>query len=95
MIDVAFSPGERWVAASSLEGPIRVWSVEGGQLRALLRGHSNRVPHVEFSADGGTLFSASWDHSARRWGTAPFDAPVAELQRAIEEAWGEAASTPP
>ncbi|HNH47258.1 MAG TPA: hypothetical protein PKY30_09480, partial [Myxococcota bacterium] len=95
MFDVAFSPGERWVAASSLEGPIRVWSGAEGRLLAVLRGHSNRVPYVEFSEDGRTLFSASWDHTARRWGTAAFDAPLAELQQAIEAGWGVAVTPAP
>lgn len=95
MIDVAFSPGERWVAASSLEGPIRVWSGEDGRLLAVLRGHSNRVPFVEFSADGSTLFSASWDHSARRWGTVPFDAAVVDLMQAIVTDWGLSAAAAP
>ena len=95
MIDVAFSPGERWVAASSLEGPIRVWSGEDGRLLAVLRGHSNRVPYVEFSMDGSTLFSASWDHSARRWATSPFEAGVADLLQAIETDWGLSAASAP
>ena len=95
MMDIAFSPDDRWVAASSLEGPIRVRSGVEGRLLALLTGHSNRVPYVEFSMDGTSLFSASWDHSARRWGTTPFDAPVAALQQAIEADWGTTASTSP
>lgn len=88
LIDVAFSPDDHLVAAASLEGPVRVWSVEDGALKAVLRGHNSRVPHVEFSPDGRSLYTASWDHSARRWGMEVLEAPIQTLRAQIEADWG-------
>ena len=66
---IAFSPDDRRIAASDTEGNLWLWSVNTGRLLAVLRGHTLRVPWLQFDAGGKTLFSASWDGTIRRWKT--------------------------
>jgi hypothetical protein len=63
-LDVAVSGDQ--VAVAHLDGTITLWS-RAGTLRARLSGHLGRVASLAFSADGGWLYSGSWDGTVRSW----------------------------
>jgi WD40 repeat protein len=67
LVNFAFSSAGRWIAVpGSGDGHVRVWAVETGALVQTLRGHTERVSAVAFSADSGLLASISpTDHTAR------------------------------
>lgn len=86
--DAAFSPDSRWVAAGVLGGDIWIWRWPGRTLAARLRAHSGRIASVEFSRDGHTLLSGSWDATARLWDLRALDADPGRLRADAEAAWG-------
>ncbi|MFL5589001.1 MAG: NB-ARC domain-containing protein, partial [Ktedonobacteraceae bacterium] len=67
VLAVAVSPDERYIAAGSNSGQVRVWREEGRVAHLTIRGHSDRVGAIAFSPDGQTLATASWDGSVRVW----------------------------
>lgn len=85
--EVTFSPSGRLLAVGHRDGLVRVWRVEDGALLAILDGHSARVPAARFSADGGTLYTASWDAQVLRWDTWAFEAPAEDLRDRARERW--------
>ena len=68
---VAFSPEGRALAAAGGEpgrpGGVILWDVDTRTPRVVLRGHTQEVSSVLFSADGGTLATASPDGTVRLW----------------------------
>ncbi|NCS59391.1 MAG: WD40 repeat domain-containing protein, partial [Microcystis aeruginosa G11-04] len=46
---------------------IKLWNVETGQEIRTLKGHDNYVYSVNFSPDGKTLVSGSWDNTIKLW----------------------------
>ena len=48
-------------------GRIRLIDFRTGEVRALLKGHSNVIQGLAFSPDGGKLISGSFDDTARIW----------------------------
>ena len=65
---VAVDPsGEILCAGSTSTYDIYMWSVQTGQLIDTLSAHTGPVCALEFSADGNTLASGSWDKSVRLW----------------------------
>ena len=87
-LDLRLSPDGRWLATGHLDGAARVWSATDGSLRAVLRGHTERVVHVDFEPDGQRLLTASWDGRARRWGLAPMEADPQTLLDDARRRWG-------
>src|SRR5438876_1028156 len=49
------------------DGLVKVWDVETGKELRTLRGHSDRVDGLAFTADGRYLLTASWDWTMRLW----------------------------
>ncbi len=88
LLDIAFSPDDRHIAASDMEGNLWLWSVDTGRLLAVLRGHTLRVPWLQFDADGKTLFSASWDGTIRRWNVQDVETPAHSILDEVTRAWG-------
>jgi WD40 repeat protein len=64
---IALSGDGRWVAAGLANQLIRVSDAKTGELIATLRGHSDRVVALAFSADRSLLASGSWDGTAKVW----------------------------
>jgi WD40 repeat protein len=64
---LALSPDHKLVAAGTARGAIRVWSVERGELVAVVREHTQPVVALAFSADGHTLASAAGSEAVRLW----------------------------
>jgi WD40 repeat protein len=59
---IAISPDEQTIASGSLDGTIKLWNAQTGELIATLR--SKRVSNLVFSPDGRTLASSS---RIQRW----------------------------
>ncbi len=92
IIDIAWSPDGRWIAAGTMAGSAAVYSVEKGRLWALLPGHAERVATVAFSPDGRWLYSGSWDGTARRWSVSALEADASEWLRQSERTWARSAA---
>ena len=85
VLDVAISPGDRWLAAANAAGTLDVWSLPDGRWVAHLRGHQQRVAWVGFAA--GALWSASWDGAVQRWDLAALAATPAALAADAAATW--------
>lgn len=73
---MAFSRGERYLAAGMLDGSVKVLSGDGTRIVANLFGPGARVTALEFSPDGRLLVAASNDGNvymwnAQNWSAAP------------------------
>jgi len=67
VVAVGFSPNSSTLAAGTQSGTVRLWDVATGQLRASLKGHTNRITSLAFSPDGNTLATSSYDRTERLW----------------------------
>ncbi|KAG2060024.1 WD40 repeat-like protein [Suillus hirtellus] len=62
---VKYSPqGDKFMSGGN--GPICIWSRDG-RLLFEIKGHENAVPSLCWSKDGAHIFSASVDHTIRKW----------------------------
>jgi WD40 repeat protein len=72
--DLRFSPDGRRLAVAggqpSAKGDLRLFSVPGWKLDAVLAGHDDVVAGVSFRPDGAKLASASYDRTLRIWNLA-------------------------
>ncbi len=72
---MALSPGGRWLAVGGWTHPectgrcgdIRLYDFASGELKALLKGHSDVIDGLAFSPDGKKLISGSHDRNAIVW----------------------------
>ncbi|OAX37139.1 WD40 repeat-like protein [Rhizopogon vinicolor AM-OR11-026] len=64
-----YSPDTAFIATAGYERFINIWDAETGELVSTLKGHTNSVNCVTWTADGKTLISGSVDHSIRTWNT--------------------------
>ncbi len=77
---LVFSPcGQYLASGSSWERdigmkkiPIRLWSVESGEIIAIFRGHPTDVHTLTFSPDGTLLASGSYDGAILLWDMKPY-----------------------
>lgn len=78
ILTIALSPDNKWLAVAGLmsarstpqdleAGAIRVYEFASGELKALLKGHTNAVRSLVFSSDGRLLLSGAQDNTAIVW----------------------------
>lgn len=64
---IAYSPDGAMVAVGDQSSSIRVFDPRTGEVRALLRGHTERVNGLAFNPAGDRLVSTSVDQTTRLW----------------------------
>src|SRR5262249_28258737 len=79
VLTVAFSPDGKMLATGeglyrfenghrkSEPGEARLWDAASGQLKAVLRGHTDEVVTLAFSPGGKSLATGSGDRTVRLW----------------------------
>jgi WD40 repeat protein len=67
IIDLAFSPDGKYLAASDTNYQIAIWDVASDRQIALLLGHQSWVWNPQFSHDNKYLLSGSSDRTMRIW----------------------------
>lgn len=73
VLDLAWSPGDRWLASSSVDNSVFVWDIQGGTaptVMAILKGHTGLVKGVAWDPVGKFVASQSDDRSVKIWKTA-------------------------
>ncbi|WP_414587311.1 NB-ARC domain-containing protein [Scytonema sp. PCC 10023] len=65
--NIAFSPDGRLLASASLDGTLRLWSIQDGQPIYVLEGHTHDVFGLAISADNQLLVSTGEDQTVRLW----------------------------
>jgi WD40 repeat protein len=88
IVDLAVSPDDRSVAATTLDGQVQLWELESGRPVLALRTHSGRAASVEFEPDAGALWTAGWDGTTRRVVLTGLDTPAEKLVASAEARWG-------
>ncbi len=63
---LSFSPDGKTLASGGLDKTIRIWTVDTGEHKKTLRGHSDQVSHIMFK-DDATLISYGDDKMVRLW----------------------------
>ncbi|XP_053948377.1 protein HIRA homolog [Anastrepha ludens] len=70
VLDLAWSPNERWLASCSIDNTIIIWDVQAfPNMVTTLRGHSGLVKGVAWDPLGKFLASQSDDRSVKMWKT--------------------------
>jgi WD40 repeat protein/serine/threonine protein kinase len=96
--DLAWSPDGRYLAASSWDKTIRIWSMQDAAVSQVLRGHRSYIGALDWSPDGAWLASGSLDGGGalRLWsldsGAAQImqyedDSPVSQLAFSPDGRW--------
>lgn len=63
---LAWSPDGRSIATSTRDF-VRVWDVETGEMQSLMRGVTDVIVGIDFSADGSQVITGSKDGTVRLW----------------------------
>lgn len=89
VLDVAWSPQDRWLASSSVDNTIIVWDAQSfPTIVAMLKGHQGLVKGVAWDPVGKFLASQSDDRSVKIWKTSDW-----AIQNTITEPFEECGGT--
>ncbi|CAK8689613.1 protein HIRA-like [Clavelina lepadiformis] len=70
VLDLAWSPGDQWLASCSIDNSIVVWSVKNfPEITTILKGHTSLVKGVTWDPIGSYLASQSDDKTVKIWKT--------------------------
>jgi WD40 repeat protein len=70
VVDLAFSPDRKTLAAADTHGLVKLWELPDGRERILHAGHAKPLRRVAFSPDGKTLATAAEDGRVKLWNVA-------------------------
>ena len=87
-VEVALSPDDTLLAVGMMGGSTSLFDVRTGELPAELHGHERQVAALDFTPDGKTLWSGSWDGDLRRWSLDVLVQDPAVVLAEAEAAWG-------
>jgi WD40 repeat protein len=80
---VAFHPGGKQLATTTLDGTVCLWSIDDQQLLTELTGHEGMVNCLAYSPDGKWLISGSDDYTLRLWNERGEECGVFEMESQI------------
>ena len=95
---VAYSPDGGTLASGGVDGLVRLWEAETGELKAVLKGHTGSIEALAYSPDGRYLVSGAYDGSLLLWNARRGEqAPIqwADIRLPEEAADGGSASSAP
>lgn len=72
VLDLSWSPGDRWLASSSVDNSVFIWDISSGAtptVMSILRGHTGLVKGVAWDPVGKYVASQSDDRSVKIWKT--------------------------
>uniref|UniRef100_H2YBG7 CAF1B/HIR1 beta-propeller domain-containing protein n=1 Tax=Ciona savignyi TaxID=51511 RepID=H2YBG7_CIOSA len=70
VLDLAWSPGDQWLASCSIDNTVVVWDVQKfPAITTVLKGHSSLVKGVTWDPVGSYLASQSDDKTVKVWKT--------------------------
>jgi cytochrome c len=84
VVHLTFSADGRWLASSSWDHTIGLWSVPAFEHRGFLSAHVGPVNAAQFSPDGRLLYSAGGDGHIRLWDVAK----AHFLKSVLSNGWG-------
>ena len=88
VLDIAWSPGDVWLATASVDNTVVVWDVEKLPTTvAILKGHTGHVKGVTWDPVGKYLATQSADKTLRVWRTSDWGE-EAKISEPFEECGG-------
>lgn len=70
IVKIVYCPDSETIATGSIDGSIRLWDINSGQLvKTLINGHYESLTTICYSPDGSTIATGGSDHSVRLWNT--------------------------
>ena len=88
VLDIAWSPGDVWLATASVDNTVVVWDVEKlPSTVAILKGHTGHVKGVTWDPVGKYLATQSADKTLRVWRTSDWGE-EAKISEPFEECGG-------
>ncbi|MCC6622375.1 MAG: protein kinase [Deltaproteobacteria bacterium] len=88
LVELAWSPDDRWLAAGGRSGAVTLWRVADRARVAVVREHRERVAALAFDPRGRWLMSGGWDATLRLTSLAPLEADARALAARLEAGWG-------
>jgi WD40 repeat protein len=79
--DITYSPDERQIATSSVDGTVRLWNATTGVAQLTLKGYATQVAQVAYSPDGTRLMTQGADRTIRIYAVRPEDLVAMALSR--------------